>query len=198
MRSLPVVLIGLLLACLSSLSEAADVRLSWSHSTSPDVINYRVYAGVSAGQYTGYTDVGYVSEVTLNTFEPGQTYYFAVTAWNQLHESAYSNEVSTTIPGDAPTDITAPTVSIIAPADGSTVARKSMVTVEVTASDNVGVIRVEVWVNGLVLCALEAPPYTCPWKVPAAGNGRSYLLEALAADAAGHMGISPPVTVSSR
>ena len=45
-------------------------------------------------------------------------------------------------------DNTPPTVSIDSPANGSTVARKSNVTIAASASDNIGVARVEFLVNG--------------------------------------------------
>src|SRR5687767_2009887 len=63
-------------------------------------------------------------------------------------------------------DNIAPTVAITNPANGATVARKSNVTITATATDNVGVARVEFLVNGNLQCTDTAAPYSCVWRVP--------------------------------
>ena len=58
-------------------------------------------------------------------------------------------------------------------------------TMEASASDNVGVVRVEFSVNGRVACRATTTPYRCSASV---GSNRvsSYVLTARALDAAGH------------
>src|SRR2546427_879 len=82
-----------------------------------------------------------------------------------------------------PIDVTAPSVSITSPADGATVARRSTVTIRAGASDDVGVTRVEFYVDGRLQCSVGTAPYTCAWSVPPA-NKRSSSLYAVAFDAA--------------
>ena len=82
-------------------------------------------------------------------------------------------------------DNIAPTVAITNPADGATVARKSNVTLTATATDNVGVTRVEFLVNGAVQCTDTAAPYSCVWRVPNPMN-RTHQIQARAFDAAGN------------
>ena len=77
------------------------VALSWTASTSPNVMGYNIYRGnASGGPYskinpaldpnTAYTD---------NSVSDGQTYYYVVTAVNSdSEESAYSNEAKAVIP----------------------------------------------------------------------------------------------------
>ena len=62
-------------------------------------------------------------------------------------------------------DNTPPTVSIDSPANGSNVARKSNVTIAASASDNVGVARVEFLVNGVLQCSDVSAPYSCNWRI---------------------------------
>jgi glucose/arabinose dehydrogenase len=93
-------------------------------------------------------------------------------------------------------DNTPPTVSITNPANGATVARKSTVTITATASDNVGVTRVDFLVNGAVQCTDTTAPYSCNWRVPGAPN-KTYQLQARAFDQAGNVG-SVTVQVTSR
>ena len=89
-------------------------------------------------------------------------------------------------------DNIAPTVAITSPANGAIVARKSLVAINATASDNVGVTRVEFLVNGALQCTDTAAPYSCSWRVPNPMN-KTYQLQARAFDAAGN---SATATVS--
>ena len=93
-------------------------------------------------------------------------------------------------------DNIAPTVAITSPANGATVVRKSTVTITATASDNVGVTRVEFLVNGALQCTDTAAPYSCAWRVPNP-MGRTYQLQARAFDAAGNSA-SATVSVTAR
>jgi hypothetical protein len=94
-------------------------------------------------------------------------------------------------------DTTAPIVAISQPASGATVSRHSMVTIAATASDNVGVTRVEFYVSGSLKCAVAAAQYNCAWKVPAAGS-KTYSLQAKAYDATGNVGSSAIVKVTAK
>jgi glucose/arabinose dehydrogenase len=82
-------------------------------------------------------------------------------------------------------DNIAPTVAITNPANNATVARKSNVTITATATDNVGVARVEFLVNGSLQCTDTAAPYSCVWRVPNPMN-RTHQIQARAFDAAGN------------
>ena len=84
-----------------------------------------------------------------------------------------------------------PTVSISAPASGSTVS--GSVTVTATASDNVGVASVQFRLNGANLGSPDTTaPYTAAWNTSLATNG-PYTLTAVARDAAGNERVSTGV-----
>src|ERR1051325_4361524 len=89
-----------------------------------------------------------------------------------------------------------PTVSITNPANGASVARRSTVTITATASDNVGVTRVEFLINGALQCTDTTAPYSCNWSVPNTRNV-SYQLQARAFDQAGNLGTAS-VQVTAR
>jgi glucose/arabinose dehydrogenase len=93
-------------------------------------------------------------------------------------------------------DTIAPTVAITNPANGATVTRKTTVTITATASDNVGVTRVEFLVNGTLQCTDTTAPYSCNWSVPNVRN-QTFQLLARAFDQAGNAG-SSSVQVTSR
>jgi hypothetical protein len=152
------------------------------------------FSYLSPLSYNMSVDVGDVTTAALSGLEGGRTYYFAATAYDIYGiESSFSNEVSYTVPVG---DTTPPDIAITSPADGASVRRKSATTISATASDEVGMIKVEFYVNGSLLCTDNTRPYNCTWRVPAA-SGRSYQLQAKAHDASGNVGASSLVTVNS-
>jgi glucose/arabinose dehydrogenase len=89
-----------------------------------------------------------------------------------------------------------PVVALTSPADGITVARRSVVTINASASDADGITRVEFYVNGVLTCSDSAASYSCPWTVPG-GRRRPFRIQARAYDTLGAIGNSPIITVYS-
>lgn len=75
-----------------------QATLYWDPVTKPPVDGYRVHYGTQSGVYSTQIYAGNVTSWTVQNLAP-DTYYFAVTAVKSGYESAYSNEVSTTIKG---------------------------------------------------------------------------------------------------
>jgi thermitase len=90
-------------------------------------------------------------------------------------------------------DTQAPTASITAPLANATVS--GLVTVNVTATDNVGVARVELQVNGSTVAIDNTSPFGFSWDSTGVLNGMSTLVVA-AYDAAGNSGTSAPISVN--
>jgi hypothetical protein len=90
-------------------------------------------------------------------------------------------------------DTTPPTVSITAPAAGATVS--GTVSVAVSASDNVGVARVDVLVDGTVAGSDTTAPFAVAVDTTRLASG-SHALTARAFDAAGNAATSVAVTVA--
>jgi parallel beta-helix repeat protein len=100
-----------------------------------------------------------------------------------------------TPPPPTPTaDTSPPSVSISAPSAGSTL--RGTVAVSVTATDNVGIARVEARVNGTLIGTDTASPYTFSWDTTRVADG-SATLAVSAYDAAGNAA-SASSTVSVR
>ena len=95
---------------------------------------------------------------------------------------------------NAPPDTTPPSVSIIAPANGSDVS--GIVTVTANATDNVGVSRVEFYVDGAVVePSSDTASYSFSWDTRTVKNG-DHALTARAYDTSGNTGISKEVVVT--
>src|SRR3989454_1279721 len=174
-----------------AVANAAQVTLAWDANTDPDLAGYKLYYGLSSGSYQSSVDVGNVTSYTLPGLLDGRIYYFAATAYNvSQNESGFSNEVSKAI-----ADVTPPTVSISAPANGATVSGTA-VTVSASASDNVGVAGVQFSLDGVNLGAEDTvAPYSASWNTTLATSG-THSLTAVARDAAGNTASSAAVSVT--
>lgn len=93
----------------------------------------------------------------------------------------------------APPDTTPPSAALAAPLAGSTVS--GLVPVTVNASDNVGVARVELLVNGTVVATDNSAPFSFSWDSTGVANGKASL-SAIAYDAAGNAGSASAVSVN--
>ena len=90
----------------STVAFAGDAVLSWDSNDwtiDPDLAGYKVYHGTVSGNYTNTIDIGLINPdgvptYTVNNLTEGNTYYFAVTAYDTSgNESGFSNEVSKTL-----------------------------------------------------------------------------------------------------
>jgi endonuclease/exonuclease/phosphatase family metal-dependent hydrolase len=86
-------------------------------------------------------------------------------------------------------DESPPFVSIDAPTEGARVA--GTVTIEVAATDNVEVARVELYVDGVLAAVSRSTPYRFTWDTAHVPNG-VHTIEAVAVDGAGNAATSGP------
>jgi hypothetical protein len=82
-------------------------------------------------------------------------------------------------------DTTPPSITITAPVNGTLVHHVTTITITASASDNVGVTKVEFLVSGTVVCTDTSSPYRCNWSVPGK-PGVTYTLTARASNAMGN------------
>ncbi|HMC21354.1 MAG TPA: Ig-like domain-containing protein, partial [Thermoanaerobaculia bacterium] len=100
-------------------------------------------------------------------------------AGNRTTSAAVQVSIINIIPDTVP-----PTVAITVPSNGATV--MALVPVTASASDNVGVIGVQFYLDGATLGAEDTvAPYTINWDTTTTANG-SHTLTAVARDAAGN------------
>jgi hypothetical protein len=100
-----------------------------------------------------------------------------------------------TMAGGAVVDTLAPTIGFASPAAGASVS--NAITVQISASDNIGVSSVSLSIDGISVGTDAASPYSFAWDTRVVPNG-SYTLLATAMDAAGNTSsASLTVTVSN-
>lgn len=90
-------------------------------------------------------------------------------------------------------DGTAPTVALTSPANGSTVS--ATVTLAATASDSIGIARVDFLRGGALLGSDTTAPYTFAWDTTSTPDG-AHVLQARAVDLVDNVGTSSQVTVT--
>lgn len=90
-------------------------------------------------------------------------------------------------------DSVAPTVSLSAPTNGASVSGTVQVTA--TASDNVGVSKVDFFIDNTLVGTDTASPYAYSWNSAASTNG-THVLKARASDAAGNTATSASISVT--
>ncbi len=92
-------------------------------------------------------------------------------------------------------DAVSPTVSLTAPTAGSSVIIGTPVTMSATASDNVGVTKVEFYVDGAMVNSDAASPYSYSWPTTGVAAGVRQI-SARAYDAEGNMTTSTTASVT--
>jgi thermitase len=113
-------------------------------------------------------------------------------AYDAAGNVADSSSVKVSVSSTSSSDVTAPSVSITSPTGGTV---SGIVAVGISATDNVGVARVELLVNGNVVASDTSSPFALTWD-SSAWNGTNPTLSVRAYDAAGNSAMSKSVTVS--
>lgn len=134
------------------------------------------------------------SDLTFLADDATSYYFYATTDSNGggSNGGAINHKVTTNdnvmrfaLPGGG--DTTPPTVSLTSPANGSTV--NGVVSITATASDDVGVTKVEFYADTTLLGNETASPYSLSWDTSTWAQG-PHQLTAKAYDAAGNAGTS--------
>ncbi len=123
-----------------------------------------------------------ILDIALEVYETN----FPVPTWSKPFQGWAEILLLTGAPSNPPADSTPPQVAITAPANGALVAARSYVDIQVAASDDVALDRVEIYVNGSLKSAIPgAGPHSFRWKVPGR-KGKSHEIMAIAVDTAGN------------
>lgn len=93
-------------------------------------------------------------------------------------------------------DTTAPVATITSPKNGAVIKGKT-VNVGATSSDNVGVVRLELYIDGALYAASSTSSATFKWNLSGYAKG-THTLQLVARDQAGNAGVSSLVSVTLR
>jgi hypothetical protein len=146
--------------------------------------------GSAVSRYNGSTGWAQAT-VDLSAYK-GQSVYLGFLGISAYGNDEYVDDVTVTTSGSGG-DTTPPTTSITAPTSGATVSATT--TVSASASDNVGVTKVEFYLDGALQSTDTTSPYSWSWNTTASTNG-SHTLQSKAYDAAGNVGSSTSISVT--
>lgn len=169
-----------------------NFTVSWSGTDDTQIVSFDIeYKAGTGGAWTSLL-ADTVLTGTAFTGTAGTTYFFRSRAKDQAGNiesfpSSESGDTSVTI------DLTAPSASITTPAAGSYL--MGSVAVSVSASDNVGISKVEFYVDNALQGTDTASPYSFTWNTTAFTDGPR-TLKALAYDTDNKTGTST-ITVTS-
>lgn len=173
----------------ATLSSPTQALLTWQASTdNVSVTGYEIYRN-----NTRLTSVpGTVTQYTDSNLAAGTTYSYFVKARDGAgNTSSASNTASintTALPPPTSTDTIAPSVSITSPANNSTISGKTKsVTVNASATDNVAVTKMEVYIDGSLKSTSSSGSISYNWNTGKLSRGQHIIL-VKAYDAAGNVG----------
>jgi len=107
--------------------------------------------------------------------------------------NAGSASRSVTTANTLATDTTPPSLAIVAPTPGTIV--RNQISIQVSATDNIRVTQVTIYIDGVAVTSLNKAPWSFTWNTRKAASG-SHVISAKGWDAAGNLGSATPVTVS--
>jgi chitodextrinase len=184
----------------------SEIDLSWTPSSdNTAVTGYRIFSNgtfIATSSASSYKSTGLLSGATYSytvaAYDAAgnlsaQTASISATTQNPASNNTGSNASTTTNNNTTTADTTAPTTSITAPAAGATVS--GTITVTASASDNVGVTKVEFYADGTLKGSVTALPYTFSLNTTSLSDG-THSVTAKAYDAAGNVGTSPSVSIT--
>lgn len=151
-------------------------------SASDDVGVVKVDLYVDGAFFVSATTTPYSFALDTSILQNGAHALYAV-ASDAANNSGATTPISVTV-ANSPPDTTPPSVAMGTPASGATVS--GTVSVTATATDNVGVTQVELFVNGVLYGTDTAAPYAFAWNTTPASNG-SHTLTLAASDLAGNV-----------
>ncbi len=187
-----------------TLPSNASTLTFWYANTCPDTVTYDWATATLKDNVTGTTTTILAKTCTttavwtqVNTNVASNAGH-SVTLTLANHDDNYAGDPTFTYFDDVSVatstpDTTPPTTSITAPANGATVSGTT--TVSASASDNVGVTRVEFYLDGALKSTDTTSPYSWSWDTTTATNA-SHTLVSKAYDAAGNVGTSATITVT--
>jgi thermitase len=162
------------------------VSASGTSFAAPVVAGTVALMGSVNGQLSNVQLVDLLKKNAVDLGAPGFDNYFGHGRVDAYRAVNAARSVSTQ-------DTTAPVTSITSPASGSTVA--GVVTVNASASDNTGVTRVDLYVDGKMAGTSSTAPAAFAWDTLNYADG-SHTLQTFAYDAAGNVGKSAIITVA--
>jgi thermitase len=174
----------------ATVSGTSTITVSTSDNVGVTQVTYKLNTTTLGS--SGTAPFGYSWNTT--TWANG-TYTLSATARDAAgNQRTASSTITISNTTSSTTDSTSPVVAITSPASGATVSGNAAVTVN--AYDNVGVVNVQLYVNGVLTATSTSSPFTMRWNTRKTSGTQTLVVKAY--DARGNVGTSAPVSVVTR
>ncbi|WP_145986684.1 reprolysin-like metallopeptidase [Methylocaldum marinum] len=172
----------------ASMTAASDssssIALSWADN-SGDEIGFKVQRSQDGVNWSEIASLGgNVTHFTNTGLSAGATYSYRVYAYNSIGNSAFSNTASATTTASS-ADTTPPSLKIVSPGNGSTVAGK--VKISGNGSDNVKLQSLKLVIDGAVVASTSSTSIAYTWNTRPIKPG-AHTISLVGSDAAGNSG----------
>ena len=174
----------------STLSGTVSVAVSASDNVGVTKTEFYINGGLVT------TDTASPWSYSWNTANVANGLYtLAAKAYDAAGNCGTSTSLTVTVQNgtSGTADTTPPSVMITSPANGSTLSATARI--NVTASDNVGVSSMDLYIDGKFFATSTSAPAAFSWNTKKVSRG-THTLQSYAYDAAGNKGVSPIITVN--
>lgn len=164
------------------------VVISANASDNIAVTKVEFYDGASL-KCTDFTAPYSCSWIILGTDSNG-THIWTAKGFDALGNIGISSAVALTL------NLSKPTVSITGPVDGTTYNSGQTVTITASATDSLGITKVEFYRGTTVWCTDTVAPYTCAWSFSNTATQGVYVWTAKATNTSGATAITSPINLT--
>jgi len=170
---------------------SSSVNVSVSSTDNVSVTRIELYIG--GVLYSQSSSSSATFSWNTNNSQDG-TYILEARAYDAAN-NVKSTSINVNVKNSAVADIIAPLVAITSPSDGTKINRNTKtVKITITATDNVGVTKVELFLNGRLVGTSYSGSAVFSSNTSKLATG-THIFQAYAYDAAGNIGASHPITV---
>ena len=168
------------------LSGTIDIEVIANDNTGINYIEYYI----DGQSYSVDSIPPYIQEWDTETAEDDMEHIIAAVGYDNEGNSTLATPIAVYV--DNQDDI-APSGQIQNPIPGQTV--NGTISIEITATDNIGVDNVELSINGIPRDTLSDFPYVYDWDTSQEIDDQSHVISAVVSDTSGNIGFVPPVSV---
>ena len=168
------------------LSGTIDIEVIANDNTGINYIEYYI----DGQSYSVDSIPPYIQEWDTETAEDDMEHIIAAVGYDNEGNSTLATPIAVYV--DNQDDI-APSGQIQNPIPGQTV--NGTISIEIIATDNIGVDNVELSINGISRDTLSDFPYVYNWDTSQEIDDQSHVISAVVSDTSGNIGFIPPVSV---
>ena len=168
------------------LSGTIDIEVIANDNTGINYIEYYI----DGQSYSVDSIPPYIQEWNTETAEDDMEHIIAAVGYDNQGNSTLATPIAVYINN---WDDIAPSGQIQNPIPGQTV--NGTISIEITATDNIGVDNVELSINGIPRDTLSDFPYVYDWDTSQEIDDQSHVISAVVSDTSGNIGFIPPVSV---